>query len=94
MADDEEVWIEPTPLPALTEYEWDRILRGRRYRICASEEQRKWGGTRMRDCMTCKHTPMVHGDPRRGYCVEMRVLRSNANPVLCPKYEPKPKGEK
>lgn len=96
-----DVEIKDEPLPPITAKQWARILKderprrdGKKFMIVIdknlTESQRLWAQGRLRYCLSCKHTPMVHGDPRRAWCVEMGVMRGDAYPVLCPSYEPKP----
>lgn len=71
-------------LPRITDEQWARILAGRRkgFRILVKPEQREWAGKRAVSCGACRHTTM-HGDPRRGFCVEQRCMVSLTFPKLC-----------
>ena len=51
----------------------------KRVRICLA-------GRRAVSCLTCARIGGLRGDPRRGWCLEFRQMRSGTFPVLCPKY--------
>lgn len=51
-----------------------------------NDDQVAWAGKHAKSCGSCVNAKM-HGDPRRGFCVEMRFLTSLAFPVLCKGYK-------
>lgn len=71
--------------PPVTEAQWERILGGRKVRWLVKETQIEWAGKRAVSCGNCKNTKM-HGDPRRGWCAELRFMVSLAFTVLCRHY--------
>lgn len=71
----------------ISEAQWARILDGRKFRILIKPEQQEWAGRRAVRCGNCAHTKM-HGDPRRGWCVEHRCMVSHSYPVLCREHAP------
>lgn len=71
-------------LAPITEAQWARILAGgQKFAILVKPEQQAWAGKRAVRCLNCAHLSDVKGDPRRGWCLEHRCMRSGAFPVLC-----------
>jgi hypothetical protein len=70
------------PLVPITEDQWARILDGRKVRWLVKPVHIEWAGKRAVSCGNCVHTNL-HGDPRRGWCTEHRMLVSLAFTLLC-----------
>lgn len=71
----------------ITEGEWAKILKGgQRFAILVKPEQREWAGKRAVNCLNCEHLGDKRGDPRRGWCLKFRCMRSGAHLVLCREY--------
>lgn len=78
----------PAAITPLTEAQWAEILRGRRVRYLFTKADQQAWSAHSRFCLSCKHISDLRGETgRRGFCLEQRIMTSNAFPILCPKYE-------
>lgn len=78
------------PAVPLTDVEWKRALRGRKFWILVKPEEQERAAARgiAVHCIACRHAPgEKHRDPWGSFCIVHRCEVSNTFPKLCRQYE-------